>query len=194
MLKTKLLLSSLLLMASCFCSSALAQTAGAVAPAPSSPEAQLLRALLDEVRQLRIELKRAQLATYRANLLADRLKQQQSRVDGLTEEIAQLKAQLQQEISNGREEEQLRELEAAINQASDSVTRTQLTQTYEDLKRTIQWQKEYARQDAARSSARQHMLEATLRVEQEKLAEIQDQLDTLDRELEKQTLEVKPRR
>lgn len=194
MLKIKPLFHSLLLAALCLCSTALAQNAAPMPSAPSSPETQLLRALLDEVRQLRVALQRTQLTTYRANLLADRLKQQQSRVEGLTEEIAQLKAQLQQETNYGREEEQLRELESAINRASDPVTRTQIMQTYEDLKRTIQWQKEYARQDGERNNTRQQMLETMLHVEQEKLAGIQGQLDALDRELEKQALEAKPQR
>jgi hypothetical protein len=195
MLRIKsLLLSGALFGVFLCCPNALAQSSNAVPTAPSSAEAQLLRALLDEVRQLRIALQRAQLTTYRGHLLADRLKQQQSRVDGLTEEIAQLRAQLQQEMSYGREEEQLRELEAAINRAPDPVTRAQLTQTYEDLKRTIQWQKEYARQDAERNSARQQMLEVMLRDEHEKLAQIQGQLDALDRELERMVPEIKPQR
>ena len=84
----------------------------------------------------------------------------------------------------------MRELEAAARNA-DPQTRQQLVQTYESLKRSIERQREYARQEAERNRARQQQLEATLQAEQSRLAELREQLDALDRDLDRQVSDGK---
>lgn len=155
-------------------------------PVAASPEAQLLRALLDEVRQLRATIQRTNLSLHRAQMLTERLARQQNRVDGLAEEIEQVRIQIRQSVDPSRDEEELKEMEAEIGQTADPQTRAQLTQSYNDLKRTIARQRELARAEADRQQVRQAQLENTLRTEQAKLAEIQDQLDAIDREFDKQ--------
>ncbi len=166
---------------------ALAQAPAATpaAPVASSPEAQLLRALLDEVRQMRLALQRASINTHRAQRLTERLARQQNRVDSLAEEVEQLKTLIQQTQDTAREEDELKELEATINETPDPQARAQLAQSYTILKRSLARQKEYARQEADRHRERQQQLEATLRQEQSRLAELQDQLDAIERELDK---------
>ncbi len=165
------------------------------APAPSgpavsaSPEALLLRSLLEEVRQLRAALQRANISLYRAQMLTDRLARQQNRVESLTLEIEQLKEQIQQAADPSNEEEELKDLEAAIRDAPDPQTRAQLMQTYNSLKRSMQRQREIARAETERNQARQSHLENTLRTEQARLAEIQEQLDAIDREIDKPATE-----
>ncbi len=163
-------------------------------PTASSPEAQLLRALLEEVRQLRIALQRANINTHRAQMLTERLARQQSRVDSLIEEIEQTKALIQQSQDTSRDEDELKDLEATINETPDPQTRAQLVQSYAALKRSLIRQREYARQEAEQSRERQAQLEATLRQEQARLAELQDQLDAVYRELDQQITEGKKSR
>lgn len=172
-LKLALMLStfSLALSLSVYAQQPTAQTV--TPPVAATPEAQLLRALLDEVRQLRAAVQRTNINTYRAQRLAERLAQQQNRVDGLSEQIEQIKAQIQQSSDAGRDEEELRELEASISSA-DPQTRQQLQIVYESLKRSIERQREYARQDAERNRGRQQQLEATLLTEQGRLAELRE--------------------
>ncbi len=160
-------------------------------PTAPSPEAQLLRALIDEVRQLRAVTQRNNLNLYRARVLADRLARQQTCVESLTEEIEQLKARIQQSLDTSRDEDEMKELEAAINETVDPQQRAILIQSYNSVKRAIERQREYARQEADRSRSRQQQLEIALRAEQAKLGELQEQLDTVEREFDKQLSETR---
>lgn len=176
------------------CASAFAQPAAASGNATqlaATPEAQLLRALLDEVRQLRISLQRTNINTYRAQSLTGQLARQQNRVETLTEEIVQLKTQILQSQDTSRDEGELKELEITINETSDSATRAQLLQSYAGFKRSLARQREQAQQEAERQRTRQQQLEATLQQERARLLELQEQLEALDREFEKQITETR---
>jgi len=159
--------------------------------AASSPEAQLLRALLDEVRQLRVTIQRANINMRQAQVLTERLARQQSRVDSLTEEVEQTKTLIQQSQDTSRDQDELKDLEASINETADPQQRAILIQSYNSMKRAIERQREYASQEAERSRSRQQQLEIALRAEQSKLAELQEQFDALDREFEKQLNETR---
>ncbi|HEX9004058.1 MAG TPA: hypothetical protein VGB07_29370 [Blastocatellia bacterium] len=181
----------------CLAQSAIAYAQQPAAAPATSPEVQLLRAMLEEqralreeVRQLRATIQRTNINTYRAQRLAEQFAQQQNRVDGFVEQIEQVKTQIQQSLDTSRDEEELRELEAAARNA-DPQTRQQLVQTYESLKRSIERQRDYARQEAERNRARQQQLEATLQAEQSRLAELREQLDALDRDFDRQVSDDK---
>ncbi len=181
----------------CLVQSAIAYAQQPAAASATSPEVQLLRALLEEqralreeVRQLRAAIQRTNLNTYRAQRLAEQFAQQQSRVDGFVEQIEQVKTQIQQSLDTSRDEEELRDLEA-VARSADPQTRQQLLQTYESLKRSIERQREYTRQEADRNRARQQQLETMLQTEQARLAELREQLDALDRDLERQVTDGK---
>jgi len=176
--------------------SATAQTSSAAPPSPvaAAPDVQLLRAILEETRLTRITLQRVYISAYRAQILTERLARQQARVDSLNEEIAQLKSLIQQTQDASREEDELKDLLATINETPDPQQRAALTQSHNSLKRAIERQREYARQEAERSRERQAQLETALRVEQGKLAELQEQFDAIDREMEKQMTETRKSR
>lgn len=183
-----------------FAAGVMAQTPTPASSSGLTPDTQLLRALLEEqralreeVRQLRAVILRSNITTYRAQKLTDQLAQQQSHVDGLTEQIEQLKAQTQQSLQGSGDEQELRDLEAAI-QAADPQTRPQLIQVYESLKRSIERQREYAQQEVAQNRIRQQQLEALLNNEQIRLADIREQLEALDRDLDKQLADGKKAR
>ena len=166
-------------------------TAQSIAP---SPEAQLLRALLDEVRQLRQATQRATLNQHRAQLLTGQLARQQARVESLTEEVEQLKAAQQHSYDAHRDQEELQELEAAFQREPNPAVREQLRQNYLGLQRALTRQQEDARQEAERQRQRQQQLEINLSAEQARLAELQEQLDTLAREFDKPSTEPKKTR
>lgn len=183
-----------------FAAGVMAQTPTPASSSGLTPDTQLLRALLEEqralreeVRQLRAVILRSNITTYRAQRLTDQLVQQQSRVDGLAEEIEQLKAQTQQSLERSSDEQELRDLEAAI-QVADPQTRPQLMQVYESLKRSLERQREYAQQEVAQNRIRQQQLEALLNNEQIRLADIREQLEALDRDLDKQLADGKKAR
>ncbi len=189
------------LLALCLLSLALAGSTFAQQPASSaapsiapSPEAQLLRALLDEVRQLRQSLQRATLNQYRAQLLTGQLARQQARVESLTEEVEQLRAAQQQSYDARRDQEELQELEAAFQREPNPAAREQLRQSYLGLQRALTRQQEDARQEAERQRQRQQQLEINLRAEQARLAELQEQLDAVAREFDKPSTEPKKTR
>jgi len=171
----------------------LAQTQPTAAPSPvaAAPDVQLLRAILEELRLQRAALQRTYVNAYRAQMLTERLARQQARVDALGEEIAQLKSAIQQAQEASRDEDELKDLLATINEAPDPQQRAALAQSYNSLKRSLERQREYSRQEAERSRERQQQLEATLRTEQAKLTELQEQFDAIDREMEKQIAETR---
>lgn len=171
-----------------------AQTVPSSTSVASSPEAQLLRAILEELRLQRAALQRTYVNAYRGQMLTERLARQQARIDSLTEEITQLKTVAQQLQDYSQDEDELKDLLATINETADPIQRASLIQSYNSLKRAIERQREYARQEAERNRERQQQAELALRVEQTKLAELQEQLDALDREFEKQLGETRKTR
>ncbi len=172
-----------------------AQTPSAAPPSPvaATPDVQLLRAILEELRLQRAVLQRTYVNAYRAQALTERLARQQARVDSLGEEITQLKSVIQH-AQDTRDEDELKDLLATINETADPQQRAALAQSYNGLKRALERQREYARQEADRSRERQQQLEVAWRTEQAKLAELQEQFDTLDRELERVAAESKPKK
>jgi chromosome segregation ATPase len=146
----------------------------------------LLRAILEELRVQRAALQRTYVNAYRAQMLTERLARQQARIDSLTEEITQLKTVAQQLQDYSQDENELKDLLATINETADPIQRASLIQSYNSLKRAIERQREYARQEAERNRERQQQAELALRAEQTKLAELQEQLEALDREFDKQ--------
>lgn len=159
-------------------------------PANASSDSQLLRALLEEVHLLRLEIQKTSINTWRAQAISERISKQQGLVDRLHEESEQLKQQIQSAQDLSREQDDLNELETAINHTPDSNTRAQLTQAYDTMKRSFERRKQYAQEQVQQLSQRQMQIEQTLQVEQSRLAELQEQRDTLDRELEKQIASV----
>jgi hypothetical protein len=97
----------------------LAHAQQSAAPAPLAAEAhldaQLLRALLEEVRQLRLAVQKGSLSQHRSQLLLERIARQQDRVEGLNAEIEQVREQLQVLSQPGRYDEELKGMEEAIS-------------------------------------------------------------------------------
>lgn len=174
-----------------------AQTQPNPQPAPvqaTSPEVPYLRAIVEEVRQLRVLLQQTMISSLRARILTEQLAKQQNRVETLTEEINQTKALISQAQESQHGEDDLQEMETQIRECADPQECARLRQSYATLKRALERERAQAKQEAEKSYGRQMQLENLLRGEQAKLAELQGQLEDMDREMEKLATEGKLKR
>ena len=163
-----------------------AQNVGSSQPAiATQQETELLKALLDEVRQLRLAVQHASLSHHRALILMEQSGRQRAVIESLSAELEQLKARIQADADPRRFDEEIKEMETAMSEAEPQL-RFQLSQTYASLKRSIERQKKQAEQELESRKERAQQLESKLRLEQAKLAEIQEQMDALERELSQQ--------
>lgn len=193
-------LAALLLLWFLWCFSANATYAQAQAPfnaAPASapsPEVIYLRSIFEEVRMLRTSMQQMMGNTLRTRILVEHLARQQARVDTLFEEVRQVRLFISQAQDSKRGEDELQEMETRIRETGDPQERARLQQDYAIFKRTIERERAALQKEAAEQQTRQAQLENSLRLEQAKLAELQGQLESLDQELEKLVVEVKPRK
>ena len=148
----------------------------------SQPDSgQIMQALLGEVRQLRLAIQRSNLNTYHAQVTLERLRLQQQRVDRLTEKLGEARKELAAMRRNMAElPEASKKLEAQLARESDANKRRELEGKQELFKSMI----ESAPEDVARLQATESELSGQLQIEQVKLNELNDRLDTLQKELE----------
>ena len=170
-------------------------TAFAQAPKANEPttqkDEQTLRSLLDEVRQLRVALQRANLNAYRAQITVERLRIQQDRVDRLARELEGVRREIMETESwSARLTERLKDLENQMNLETNASRRAQIETEYKDVKYGIE---EGAKRQGQRRERETH-LGKELQAEQLKLNELNDRLEALDREIEKQVTEETPKK
>lgn len=151
-------------------------------PQASQPDSgQTMQALLGEVRQLRLAIQRSNLNTYHAQVTLERLRLQQQRVDRLTEKLEAARKELAAMRRNMAElPEASKKLEAQLARESDANKRRELEGRQELFKSMI----ESAPEDVARLQETESELSGQLQREQVKLNELNDRLDTLQKELE----------
>lgn len=169
------------LAAICFLATAIgwAQTGS---PALSTPdgERQTLKALLDEVHQLRVALQRSGVNTARVQLTFERMRLQMGRVDSLSRELEGVRAQLLNVRENrAQAAERIKDWEEQINQTADAARRAQLERQLNLTKQGLSSQSR--REDQLRE--RETQLGGQLQLEQVKLGELESQLGNLEREL-----------
>ena len=166
----------------------LAQASQSAAPEQSG-EPQTMQALLSEVRQLRLVLQRLSLSGFRAQIMVERLRMQQSLVNQLTSQLDNIRESFPD--SKTRQQwigERIKDLEKGLNQESDPARRGQLEREYKEAKfeaeRITQWDQQ--------QRERETQVVARMQIEQAKLSELNDRLEALERELEIQTTSEKP--
>lgn len=158
--------------------------------AETTPEnQQVLQALLSEVRQLRLTLQRTNLSAFRAQIMIERLRMQQERVDRITRQVEENQNELTgSAISQSQLTERGKELESQMKLEQDAGRRTQLDAQYKELKYIMEQQTERETQ----LRARQTQLTSQAQAERVKLDEIESRLEALERELEPQQPANKP--
>ena len=144
---------------------------------------QTLQTLLSEVHQLRLVLQRAHISTYNAQITVERMKLQQQRVDRLTGYLDQVRGQLagtrkilSQTISH------MKSTEFLATSETDPAKRADVERSLKSWKAEIEELTEKEQQEERNET----QLNAQLQIEQAKLAELNERLDKLQRELETQ--------
>ena len=160
-------------------------------PASASQDTQLLHALLEEVRQLRLAVEKNGLRQHQAQVVWKCIEKQQDRVTNVSLELEQLRTKIQHLSNPGRYDEAIKEAETAIREAADPQARAHLTQAYEDLKRSLERQKRSDQQELEQQRERERQLDAQLHTEQDKLAELQGRMEALEQDFVAQRGEPK---
>ena len=150
------------------------------APSETS-DSQTVKALLDEVHQLRLAMQRNGVATYRAQITLERLKLQQARVDELMREQTELRNRIkdfEQNLPNLTG--QLTELEKLVPLATTPAERNEREMMIRRVNDAIEREKHQIQE----LREREPQVATRVQAEQTKLAELNESLDKLERELE----------
>lgn len=173
--------SVVLLFASC-CLVTVIWGAQSGSPADALPggERQMLRALLEEVHQLRLALQRTSLTSTRAQLAFERMRLQRGRLDALLREVEAVRSQLLSvREAVAQTTERVKELEDLNSQTSEAALRTRFERQLNLSKQVLN--SHTRREEQLRE--RETQLTAQIQIEQAKLGELEDQLANLEREL-----------
>jgi predicted nucleic acid-binding Zn-ribbon protein len=142
---------------------------------------QVLRALLDEMRELRLALQRANVASYRLQVTLERIKLQQGRMDSFSRALESVRSRLSDlKSSRPQMEEQIKYAEDLLNSTTDLKRRGELEQEIRAMKAH---QSSRAREEE-QSRNREAELILELQLEQAKLTDLNNQLDSMVRQLE----------
>jgi chromosome segregation ATPase len=170
-----------------------AQTSQPLTPASlgrlSAEEASALRELLNEVHLLRIALQSTTAGAKRIQLAAERVRLQQERVDKAARDLEDTRNQFADLKANQlRMGETLKELERQIRQEAFPARRAELEKQYRLSK--IELDPLAERETRLKDREGQQM--AFLAAEQNKLHELNEKLNELEREFDEQAAAEKP--
>jgi chromosome segregation ATPase len=150
----------------------------------------LLRTLIDEMRQNRLSTQLNSINLYRLQTLTDNLNNQQIRVDGLTTEIDLLNEQMTQSNEPSSLEIELKALEEQIGQSSDPTQRVLLNKTLNNAKHSLENEKERLKREREQNRLRHQNLTLRLQAEKARLAEIEENISSMDRYFQNITNEL----
>jgi len=164
-------------------------TAPLLAPAQQagnelSSDKATIQALLVEVRQLRLALERSTSILPRVQLAAQRLQAQQDRVDRLSRELRNYRADSDSKPGKEKLALALKQIESEMGQTQDAARRKEMENVSKSLAAEIEQVTFREQQDRAQEIE----LMSQLQSEQAKLRTLSDQLDALEKKLE----EVQP--
>jgi chromosome segregation ATPase len=150
----------------------------------------MLQSLLSEVRELRLALQRSNLTTFRTQVALERLRLQMGRVESLRESLERTREELANERSTRLGmADQLKELEDRISAEKGAAKRESLITEQTELKTALN--QASFREEQQRE--KENRLSSELQVEQTKLDEMSNKLETMERKLEAQWPEEGPR-
>ena len=150
---------------------------------------QTMQALLNEVRQLRLAIQKSNLSAYHAQVIIERMRSQRQQVDRLTDRLRETRDRMAS-MKMGQTEIQyeLKKMEDHLSQQTDVGVIRDVEEQIDRFKNRLGAQA----QEEARLRENESQLVAQLQIEQSRLSEFNDQLDALQRELEKPPVESKP--
>jgi hypothetical protein len=149
-------------------------------------EEVLLRTLVDEVRQLRLTLLRTVVSAHRFQVVLERQRLQQGRVDSVTRELQSLSLQRDNaKFARTQFVERAKQTQDQLDLEPDLKRHNMLEQQLKEFKIILSTQS----QQDDRQRERETLLNTQLQLEQLKLDDLTNQLDNLEREL---TAESRP--
>jgi predicted nucleic acid-binding Zn-ribbon protein len=145
-----------------------------------APAAPTLETLLAEVHQLRLALERSAQIAPRIQIAVERLKLQQEKVARTAQQLDELR----REVDRGRLEQpkiqqRLQSIENETKQAGDPAQRRHLEEAMKDFKLEAEQREKSLQQ----MQAREGELTGQLQTEQNRLTELNDRLDQIERAL-----------
>jgi hypothetical protein len=151
-----------------------------------------MQALVNEVRQLRLAIQRSNLSAYHSQVVIERMRSQQQTVDRLAERLRWAREEasrfkMYMPLQQAEIQNRLKEIEANLSETLDANTRRAKEGELEITKQRLGMMG----QEETRLRENDSQLSAQLQIEQAKLAELNDQLDALQRELEMPPVENK---
>lgn len=153
-------------------------------------ESQTLQALLNEVRQLRQDLQTTTAAAQRAQILLYRVQAQESIVRRVQERVDNTQSKLTQTQTEEKR------LATALKQYDDSSSRDENPANQKEIEQVIAGLKSGLEIQSANEQEEQTKLteaQEELRIEQAKLAELEDHLELLEKALENRQAVNNPR-
>ena len=147
-----------------------------VVPETSSDE--VLRALLSEIRQLRVAMQKNQAHEVRAQILLERLRIQQQTVKELSQQVEHSPYETT-EIATDGFDMHLADVQARLKAETDPQRRTQIEREIQMIGKRREMELKHREQAAVRRS----QMEVKLKEESDRLASLEDQLQRLEREL-----------
>jgi len=164
-------------------------TTDSPANAAQGENEQTIQALLNEVRQLRLAIQRSNLSAYHAQVIIERMRSQQQSVDRLADRLRGIRDQLDHgKMAQSEFQDLLKKIEGRLNLERDPDKRDDLEEQQETFKTRLG----SLAQQETRLREVESQLAQQLQTEQAKLADLNEQLDALQRELEIPPAENKP--
>jgi chromosome segregation ATPase len=146
-----------------------------------SPDTQALRALVTEIRQLRQDMQATTIATQRVQIVLYRLQTQTSLMTSAASRLDDARTSLGRAQSDRKQiADRVPQLEESVKNMQDPKERKNL----EDALVGTKMQLEHMTADEQRLQSREIDAETQFRSEQGKLADLQEQLDRLDKLLD----------
>ena len=164
----------------CFTPSTVSGQTRKNAEASTDEDRQVLQALLEEMRQLRLAIQRTQVVSQRIQVTLERIRLQQAHVDSLARSLESVRSRLVEiRSARPRMEDQIRDMEESMNQVDANRRAEMETQIKEGKGRLsiLAREEEQIRQ-------REAQLSADLQFAQAKLSDLDNQLDNMMHELE----------
>lgn len=144
-------------------------------------EESTLQSLLNEVRLLRETLQQINLNSYRSQIVVERMRAQNERVARTTRMLEDVREQTADLQSQARQlNERAKAIESELQQEADSKRRAQMELESRELKYALDHQK----QMLERLQERELRLTVELNTEQDRLRDLENRLETLEREIE----------
>jgi hypothetical protein len=189
MVVCRAVLVSLLFFSASLISKAQTSTQPAGTPREPKEETQLLSALIDEVKKLRLTLEQNSLLQHRSNLLLARIRRQEDLIHEISAEIRTLDKDMAELTDGARyddETDELQDVETQINETTDPSTRLELVHEYNGIKRRLERKKQSDKQELESKRDLKPKLEEKLREQQDVLMGMNSELAAFDQDIQLQ--------